>query len=289
MSDTPTAANAPDDLPRFSAIEHVPVTILDYAVLAVRRDDGTIFLAIRDLCAALQLTLSSQTRRLRNNPVLRDGLGRCEIATAGGRQEQLVLELELVPTWLLTVNTRRVSEDARENLRHFQRYTIREVYAAFGRLTGLPETSRQIEDLDELRRVDAALAALAERQSTMEDSQERARETWREMTDEIRAIATRVAALEQARDTTITNEQRGYIYQLVQAWGKAIAAADERISIGAAMRSCWASVKRRYSLASYHDLPASRYADCVAFIRSSYRSVTGEDLTIPEQQSLDLE
>lgn len=89
---------------------------------------------------------------------------RCRVLPPGGPQEQLFLELELVPTWLLMINTRTSTESMREKLRHFQRSIIREVYAAFGRLTGLPETSRQIEDLDELRRVDVALTALAERQ-----------------------------------------------------------------------------------------------------------------------------
>jgi hypothetical protein len=36
------------------------------------------------------------------------------------------------------------------------------------------------------------------------------------------------------------------------------------------------------------DLPAAKYADCVAFIRQSYQALTGEDLNLPEQGTLDL-
>jgi hypothetical protein len=42
-------------------------------------------------------------------------------------------------------------------------------------------------------------------------------------------------------------------------------------------------------LARYEDLPTAKYADCVAFIKQVYTSITGADLDLPEQQTLDLE
>lgn len=275
--------------PTFQPVEQLPVTMLESVVLAVRRDDGTIFLAVRDLCAATHLVLSSQLRRLRSNPVLAEGLAQCQVETSGGPQLQIFLELELTPTWLLMVNTRTSAPATRDTLRHFQRYIIREVYAAFGRLTGLPETSRQIEDLDELRHVDTALTALAERQAALEKSQDLARGAWSDLSGQIRAIAARVSSLEQHVGGTISREQRGVLYQHVQLWGTATAAAHPQISMGAAMASCWAALKRRYNLARYEDLPAAKYAECIAFVRAAYRSVAGADLDILEQQPLDLE
>ena len=44
----------------------------------------------------------------------------------------------------------------------------------------------------------------------------------------------------------------------------------------------------RHLIARYEDLPAVKYADCIAFIRQSYQTLTGEDLMLPEQGALDL-
>jgi hypothetical protein len=48
------------------------------------------------------------------------------------------------------------------------------------------------------------------------------------------------------------------------------------------------TLKAKYRIARYEDLPAAKYADCVAFIQQSYRALTGADLDLPEQTTLDL-
>jgi len=37
------------------------------------------------------------------------------------------------------------------------------------------------------------------------------------------------------------------------------------------------------------DLPIAKYAECVTFIKQAYTNITGDDLDLPEQQTLDLE
>ena len=78
--------------------EQLPITLFDAVVLAVRAEDGTIYLAIRDVCQALAIDFSTQLRRIRSHAVLAEGLARFRIATAGGAQAQDFLELERVPT-----------------------------------------------------------------------------------------------------------------------------------------------------------------------------------------------
>lgn len=276
--------------------EQLPITLFDAVVLAARADDGTIFLAIRDVCQALAIDLSTQLRRIRAHAVLNEGLTRFRVVTAGGAQPQEFLELERIPTWLLMINTARVGEPVRPRLLWLQRYIVREVYHAFAALAGLPEqASRQIEDLADLQRLNAAIGELAAqqehltaRQEAIETSQEQARQTWRDMRAEIRAIAARVAAMEQRVGGVISREQRGYLYQLVQTWGAAKAAREPRLTKSAAYAACWTTLKARYRIARYEDLPAAKYADCIAFIRQSYQALTGEDLTLPEQGALDL-
>lgn len=289
---------ASEELPLFQLAEQLPITMLDSVVLAALRDNGQVYLSVRDICAALALVRSTQQRRLRSHAVLSRGLGRFSIQTPGGPQTPIFIELENVSAWLLSVNAGRVNEAMRTKLLHFQTYLVREVHAAFSRLTGLPEQSGAIEDLEDLGRFDTALTILAERQSEIEDSQDRARQAWREMHDEMAALRARVEALEAERQaptpaaspqtSPISREQRGYIYQLVQSWADAATTADPRLSAGAARAACWTALKKRYRLAKYEHLPAAHYDDCVRFIRSQYRSLTGVELDAPEQQSLDL-
>jgi hypothetical protein len=284
-------------------IETLPVTLLELAVLAARGTDGSIYLSIRDVCQALAISLTSQRRRLQNHPVLREGLTQFRVPTPGGRQTQDFLLLEHVPTWLVMINTSRSDAAVSARLIWYQRYIIREVYRAFAALTGLPDAeSRQIEDLDDLRRFDSALTALTEqqgelhlrhgaietRQEALEMSQDQARQVWLDLRNDLRAIITRVDAIEARQAGVISRAQRGYIYQLVQAWGAAKAERDSRLNTGAAYAACWTVLKAKYKIARYEDLPAAKYGEAVAFIRDAYRTLTGQDLNLPEQNEMDL-
>jgi P22_AR N-terminal domain/ORF6C domain len=284
----------------------LPVTLFETPVLAVRAQDGSIYLSIRDVSQSISIGANAQLRRLRNHAVLREGLRRFRVNTGGGPQVQDFLLLEHVPTWLLMINAARVSEGARTRLTWFQKYIVRKVYSAFAEITGLPDgESRQIEDLEDLTRFDTALRVLADRQgevearqdtletrqSAIEASQDKARQVWLDVQKDLRALRQQVEALQAQRSPegkSITKAQRGYLYQLVQAWGAALAERDPRVSKSAAHATCWAAFKRHFVLSQYEDLPAARYAEAVAFIQAAYRKLTGVDLEIPEQNMLDL-
>lgn len=283
--------------------EMLPITLLETPVLAVRGADGSIYLSIRDICQALSISLGSQLRRLRNHAVLREGLARFRVPTPGGPQVQDFLLLEHVPTWLVMVNTARSSDIVRDRLIWYQRYIIREVYHAFAALTGLPDAeSRQIEDLDDLRRFDAALQALAQqqgeldvrqgaletRQEAIEASQNQARQVWLNLRNDLRAITARVQAIEARQTGIISSAQRGYIYQLVQAWAAATVERRPQMTEAAARAACWTTLKAKYKLSRYEDLPAAKYGEAVTFIRDAYKQLTGRDLVLPEQGEMDL-
>lgn len=61
----------PDEV--LAPAEHLPITFFDAPVLAARRDDGRIYLNIRDLCAAAMIDPSSQMRRIRGTRSSRPG------------------------------------------------------------------------------------------------------------------------------------------------------------------------------------------------------------------------
>lgn len=282
-SSNPPADETPHDEPLLVGVEQLPLTLFDEAVLAVRAEDGLIYLAVTDLCTVVDLAVSSQVRRIRAHEDLSAGLARFAIDTGFGIKEQLFLQIDVCPIWLVTISTRRAKPSVRGRLQHLRRYLIAETYAAFARATGLPQqSSRQIEDLRDLDHVDTALTTLSERQERLEISQDKARLAWRD-------LDARVRALEAHRSDTISVAQRGYIYNLVHAWATARVAHTDTLTYGAAVASCWAALKARFQVAKYTDLPIKEYSQCVAFIRASYRSVTGEELVLPEQSELSLE
>lgn len=288
MSDSTSSADEPVFIPR----EQLPIPFFDNAVLAVRREDGQIYLSIRDMCEALELAFTAQRRRIFATDRLRAAVGRFRVRTAGGRQVAEFLELEMVPVWLLGVQSRRASEAVRQKLAHVQDYLIRSVQAAFAQLTGLPDApSREIEDLGDLDRIDTALtqlAELSERQGAIEQSQDRARLAWKELIDRVRMLTDRVQQLEHSVNVRLSPAQRNTIYRLVHAWGGARAARDSKLTSGAAIHACWAILNARFKVATYTDLPAARYDECCAFIQDMYVQLTGERLDIVEQEDMGL-
>jgi hypothetical protein len=184
----------------------------------------------------------------------------------------------------MTINLSKAHEAIRNRLLWLQEHLVDAVRRAFVEATGLPERSAEIEDIDELGRIDAVLQGVLEYQRTSDTRHEQLRA-------EVAAIAARVRALEgTAQPTaaaTISKAQRGEIYQLVLSWADQLQRKNEGMSIGAARATCWAALKRRFKLAAYEHLPASRYTEAVTFVRKAYAELGGGDL--PAQASLNLE
>jgi hypothetical protein len=282
------------------SIETLVVTFFEHPCLTVRASDGNIYLSLRDLCEAIGLQLVAQRRRLNRDPDLRDGLVSFRVPTGGGPQEADFLMLEYVSHWVTTVNRTKASLPVQERLRYLRLFTIRHVYDAIARAAGLPEgQSRNIEDLRDLERFDDAIQGIADRQRTLEESQQKARQAWRDLDARVRALEgqarstsvepARPPAAEKAgaRPDAISTAQRGHIYQLVQLWAAAYAERNQ-VSSSEAFSACWGAVKTRYRVAKYEHIPAERYADCVTFISTAYKRLTGADLHLPSQGEMEL-
>ena len=253
--------------------ETLVVTFFEHPCLTARLRDGTIVVSIRDLCDAIGLNLSSQLRRLRADEDFRDGMHRLRVPTASGLQEQDFLLLEYVPIWVSSVNRVRATPVVQQRLRYLRRYVIQQVNDAIAQAAGLPSgPSRNIEDLRDLQRYDEAMSGLAARTKAMEESQDKARQVWRDLEARVRRLEAECDQL-----AMISPAQRGHIYQLVQQWADA-RVTHQHLTPGAARAGCWAAIKARYQIAKYEHLPATRYAECVTFIRQSYEQIAGEPL-----------
>lgn len=278
--------------------EQLPIALFEGVVLAVRAADGHIYLVVRDLCAALGLVPSSQLRAIRADARLRLAPFRLRIDRQVRAMDCLLLDD--IPLWLLKVRPPRGGAQAAERLRYVQEYLIASVRSAFAALTGLPDApSNQIEDLQELDAIEPSLQVLrelVERQTRIEDSQDRAREAWRDIAAQIRELRgvlplmddlrARVQAIEHQVGQRMSPEQRNTIYRLVQAYGEARAAHAGQSQAGPAIRKSWAEFNQRFGIASYTDLPASRFDEAVQFAKAQYRALTGAELEGGTQERL---
>lgn len=271
--------------------EQLPITLFDSVVLAVRADDARIYLSLRDICEALGLAVNTQRRRI----LLDEALQLVQFRVQSGGQFRTLdfLPLDDISVWLLSIQQRRVSEQARERFSYVKTYLVRAVQRAFAELTGLPDApSSSIEDLTELDRINQAfsqLAALSQRQEQIEQSQERARGAYRDLRSILDELRERMQALERHLETTLSPSQRGVIYHMVQRWGTARAERSKQLAPGAAIRKSWAELNAAFSVSTYTDLPATRYDAIVRYIKEQYHALTGETFEAFEQAGFGLD
>jgi hypothetical protein len=271
--------------------EQVVITFFDAPCLAVRDSNGTIYIAVGDICAAIGIQTDAQLRRIRQHEQLQQGLVTFRVRQGNRIETASFLHLQLTAGWLLQIVTGRVRSEVRERLRYLQMHLLDTVWQAFAKLSGLPTNSEQIEDIHDLDRIDGALrslAELAERQLNLEQSQERARDAYHQVTERLRDLAARVAEMEQRIEAKISPSQRGHLYHLVQAWGAARAERTQKMTKAAVFSTCWAEIKVRFSVARYEDLTPSQYNEAVGYIQQQYLALTGTTLVLLAQDELPL-
>ena len=108
-------------------------------LIAVRMEDGTVYIPVRRLCDNLGIDWSSQWRRIQRDEVLNEAAQGVVVTTTphqgadqhGGRQEMTCLPLPLIPGWLFGVTTSRVREDIRDKLLRYRRECFDVLWEAF--------------------------------------------------------------------------------------------------------------------------------------------------------------
>ena len=95
----------------------------DDALLAVRAEDGEIYVGMRSMCASLGLQPNGQLRRIRADEVMAEGLREVRVRTATrGLQTLQGLRLDVVPYWLSGIEPRRTKPELRERLVTYKRW-----------------------------------------------------------------------------------------------------------------------------------------------------------------------
>ena len=257
-----------------AVVEQREVTFYEDELIAVRSEDGQVYVAIRQMCSALGLDQRSQRRRIQNHTVLSDGYAGGVIMTppgpggGGGRQQAALLRVDLVPLWLSTIETTRVKEQNRPKMERFQREAAKALWEAFqqGRLTAdLDFDALLAADSPEAQayRMAQAVLQLARNQLLMRA----------QLTDHENRLETIEA---QLGDTgrNVTPDQASQLSQAVKAVALAQGKKTGRNEFGAV----YGELYRKFGITSYKMLPARRFEEAMKFLTAWHESLSG---TVP--------
>jgi len=232
-------------------------------VLAVRAEDGTIYLPLRPVCESLGLSYRPQRRRIQRDPA-------------------------------------RVRPDLQDKLLVYKRWVIDKVFEAFQRETGIgqeiataPATPAMRDDetlsLAHIRDMALAIAAFAEQQIAFA-AQQQAQDRRIDVLDEghgqlsarldraagvVGGLVRSVKALEQrlAPGNVLSEEQAAEVSDQVKTVAEALTARD--VAAGAAPRDWYGSIYRtlykRYNVAGYRRIRQEQYADVLSWLDDFHR------------------
>lgn len=108
----------------------ITVNFRQDTLFAVERDDG-VFVAIKPICDSLGVDWKSQYQRIKDDPVLSEGMVTITIPSLGGAQETTCLKLNLINGWLFKIDSRRVKEEVKPRLLAYQRECYQVLFEAF--------------------------------------------------------------------------------------------------------------------------------------------------------------
>lgn len=272
-------------------------------VLAVRADDGTIYLPLRPLCKSLGLSYQPQRRRIQRDPALEEGMRELALETKGGRQATPCLILTLVPYWLSTVEIGRTRPELHDKLLIYKRWVIEKVFEAFQRETGIAQPRSAVvssvpdddtHSLVTIRDMALAIAAFAEQQiafqqeqhaqdrriGVLEESQGHLTARLDRAASVVGGLVRSVHALEQrlAPGSVLTEEQAAEVSDRVKTVAEALTARD--VAAGAAPRDWYGSIYRtlykRYNVAGYRRIRQEQYADALSWLGDFHAAASSE-------------
>jgi len=294
-----------------AVVDQRQVALLDAdEVLAMRAEDGEIYVGLRSVCVSLGVAPTGQVRRIQADEVMAEGLREVRVRTATrGLQTLQGLRLDVVPYWLSGIEPRRTKPALRDRLVTYKRWVVRRVWEAFAAETGIAQspapaaappsplgqelTLEQIAQLGiaittlarqqiaherALGEVRGQLAAQEDRLAVHDERIDRAATVIRDVIREVRTVQARLSA-----GVTITDEQAATIQTLVRDIATAIARRDAEAGAGGTRtnvyQALFGAMYRQYGVTSYKLIRADQYADVIAWLREYQRAhlALGED------------
>ncbi len=269
MSDEPSEPNA------LVPVRQQTVDFYGDAIFAAQLADETILVPVRPIVEALGLDWSAQSRRLRRDPILAEGLRSVAImATEGYPREVLALPLDLLPGWLFGIQAARVKPALQEKITRYRRECYRVLWTAFkGDIQPTPPPPPvDLNPAQQALLLAEAVASLARQHLDLEERHLTMADYLRPFVQQTKAHQARtderLNALELhiSGGATISEAQAAEIAGAVKAVAMLLTAAGDANGFG----RVWGELYRRYRVTSYHNLPSARYSEALAWLQEWY-------------------
>jgi hypothetical protein len=257
-----------------TVIDQREVTFYGDDLMAVKAADGSVYVALRQMCQSLGLDRRGQVRRINRQPILKEGYQGGVIVSppsaggrGGGAQQARLLRVDLVPLWLSGVNTKLVRPEIKDKLERYQREAARVLWEAFqeGRLTSDPV-------FDELLEQDTPEAAAYK---MIQGMLQLARNQLL-MRSEIEDHSRRLEAIEATLGDpgrNITPDEASQISQAVKAVALVYSKQSDKNQFGAV----YGELYRKFGITSYKLLPAGKFKEAMTYLSEWYQQLTDSE------------
>ncbi len=276
------------DKKQLTVVEQREIGFYDDQVIAVKVEDGTVYVPIRPICDQLGISLTGQARKLRNDPVLSSISVTMSVNLSSQTSEDsrrpnstnmLCLPLDYINGWIFGINVNRVKEEIRPKLMQYQRDVYHVLYEAFGRnaVTAAPDpvidTLLAGDDPTAIAyRQAMAIANMAREQLMIKARLESAESQLLNHEDRIQILEA-----DRGDDSRyITNAQAVQIAQAVKQIALEMSRRSGRNEFG----GVYGELHRRFEIPDYRSLPAPHFVEAIDFLRQWWQALT-DGKTVP--------
>lgn len=262
-----------------TVIEQREVLFYGDELVAVRADDGHVYVSVRHLCQAIGVARQPQVRRIKDHHVLAKGYTGGTITIppgkhgGGGQQQAGMLRVDLVPLWLSGIDVKRVKPEIRGKIERYQVEVGKVLWEAFqdGRLTAettLDDLLKNDSPAAQAYKMAAAIMQMARQQLILEN---RVEAKFKEYDERLESIE---ATLGDA-GRSITPDQASQLSQAVKAVAMVLSKQSRRNEYG----GVYGELYRKYGITSYKLLPTHKFDSAMQWLSDWLQSLT--DLETP--------
>jgi hypothetical protein len=249
-------------------VEEKTIVFYEDELIAVKMEDGSIYVPVVRLCENLGISWPAQFERINRHNALADTVKTIRVTRmvngerGGGAVGTVCLPLDMVPGWLFGVQASRVKEEIRPKLDRYQRECFRVLWDAF-KGDMLPELQEPKTDLTPAEQTLVhveALYNLARNQVAMERwlmHHDRRLEEVEEVVEDLRLRV-------QGPDRLIGEEQRAELANAVKAVAYALTQRDRSRNW---YQSIYGEMYRRFKVSSYKQVPMAKFGEVMAWLK----------------------
>lgn len=270
-------------------------------IVAVRLDDGRIVITLQSLCEGMGLNTQAQVRRAERTEALAGEVAYPWLETEYGPQEQPALVLDVLPGWLMGVETRRIKGEAHDTILAYQREAYGVLYRHFAtRGLALPAPQTAITANPQLA---GQVAQIVEQIDTLNGAINLMREHLEALLtlpgqvagiagqlDETRALVEALATRQDSTETHLaavderTQRLTPAHTRAVQELVDRMVRETKRAAAPLTYATIYGRLKHRFRVGSYKEVPDDRFDELMTYLRDELQRATSGQA--PEQGSL---